>query len=85
MTTTYQDTARGFTARPQKQQIRLAMKFNRWTNAELARRAGISPGTVGNVLGARATCNPETAAKIADALNVDTTDLFTLEPITYAA
>ena len=83
--TTHQDTARGFTARPNKQQIRLAMQFNRWTNAELARRAGISPGTVGNVLGARGTCNPETAAKIADALNVETTHLFKLEPITYAA
>ena len=85
MATIYQDTARGFTARPQKQQIRLAMKFNRWTNAELARRAGISPGTVGNVLGARATCNPETAAKIAKALNVDTADLFVLEPLTGAS
>lgn len=83
--TDYQATRRGFTARPQKNQIRLAMKFHRWSMTELANRAGVSRSTVGNILGARDTCNPETAAKIAEALNVDTTDLFTLEPITYAA
>ena len=53
---------------------------------DLARAAGVSKGTVGNLAsGARTTANPETAAKIAKALNVDTDDMFRLEPITPAA
>lgn len=83
--TAYAESRRGFTARPHKAQIRLAMKFHSWTNSDLAFKAKVSTGTVGNILGARATCNPETAGKIAKALGFDTTDLFTLEQINYAA
>lgn len=85
MATKYQQTRRGFTARPHKAQIRLAMSFRQYTNADLAFKAKISPSTVGNILGKRETCNPETAAKIAKALGVETEKLFTLEEIEYAA
>lgn len=84
-TTKYTETRRGFTARPHKAQIRLAMTFKQYTNAELAMRAKVSTGTVGNILGKRDTCNPETAARIAKALGLETEQLFTLEPINYAA
>lgn len=85
MATMYQQSRRGFTARPHKAQIRLAMKFKQWTNADLAFKSKISPSTIGNILGARDTCNPETAGKIAKALGFNTDDLFTLEQISYAA
>ncbi|WP_188550055.1 helix-turn-helix transcriptional regulator [Sediminivirga luteola] len=61
------------------------MTFKQLTNADLAFKAKISPSTVGNILGKRETCNPETAAKIAKALGVETERLFTLEEIDYAA
>ncbi len=84
--TTYTETRRGFTARPHKEQIKLAMSFYRLTNAELALRAKVAPSTIGNILGTkRDTCNPETAAKIAQALGMGTERLFTLEQIEYAS
>lgn len=85
MANTYKQSRRGYTARPHKAQIRLAMDFKNWTNAELAFKAKVSTGTVGNILGARETCNPETAGKIAKAFGVETEKLFTLEEINYAA
>jgi lambda repressor-like predicted transcriptional regulator len=85
MSPAYKATRRGFTARPHKEQIRLALTFKQWTNADLAFKARISPSTVGNILGKRETCNPETAAKIAKALGVETERLYTLEQIDYAA
>lgn len=85
MSTKYKESRRGFTARPHKSQIRLAMDFKQWTNADLAFKAKISPSTVGNILGKRDTCNPETAGKIAKALGFETDKLFTIEEIEYAA
>ncbi|RBP66366.1 DNA-binding XRE family transcriptional regulator [Brevibacterium sanguinis] len=85
MAAAYDQSRRGFTARAHKEQIRLAMTFRQFTNAELAMRAKVSPGTVGNILGKRETCNPETAAKIAKALGCKTEQLFTLEEIRYVA
>ncbi|MCT1689911.1 helix-turn-helix domain-containing protein [Brevibacterium sp. p3-SID960] len=85
MSPAYNRSRRGYTARPHKEQIRLAMKFKQWTNADLAFKAKVSNGTVGNILGKRETCNPETAGKIAKALGLETEDLFTLETIDYAA
>lgn len=85
MATTYEQSRRGFTARPHKAQIRTLMKFQRWTNADLAFKSKVSPSTIGNILGARDTCNPETAGAIAKALGVETEDLFTIERISYAA
>lgn len=85
MATKYQQTRRGFTARPHKEQIRLAMTFRQLTNADLAFKAKLSPSTVGNILGKRETCNPETAAAIAKALGCKTEQLFSLETIEYVA
>ncbi|HCG55366.1 MULTISPECIES: helix-turn-helix transcriptional regulator [Brevibacterium] len=85
MATKYEETRRGFTARPHKSQIRTLMKFQRWTNATLAIRASVSPSTIGNMLGSRNCCTPETAGKVAKALGVETEDLFTIERIRYAA
>lgn len=82
----YSETRRRFAATVDSRSLRMALKFHRWSYADLARAAGVSKGTVGNLAsGARTTANPETAAKIAKALNVDTDDLFRLEPIKTAA
>lgn len=79
----YNETRRTLTARPKVSAIEMAMGFNNIkTKAELARAAGISKGTAGNLLnGKRATFNPETAAKIAKGLRVPTDALFVLEPL----
>lgn len=82
----YSETRRRFAAHVDSRSLRMALKFHRWSYSDLARAAGVSKGTVGNLAsGARSTANPETAAKIAKALNVDTDDLFRLEPIKSAA
>lgn len=79
----YEDTRRTLTARPNVSAILMAMKFRGMTKADLARRAGVSKGTVGNVLnGNRQTFNPETAHKLATALELPADDLFTLSPLT---
>lgn len=86
MATTYEQSRQGYTARPHKEQIRLAMDFKQWTNADLAFKAKISPSTIGNILGKRDSCSPKTAGAIAKALGVKNTEkLFTLEEIKYAA
>lgn len=83
---TYQDTSRRFAAHVDSRSLRMALKFHRWSYADLARAAGVSKGTVGNLAsGTRSTATPETAAKIAKALNVDTKDIFVLEPLTVAS
>lgn len=87
----YNETRRTLTARPKPGAIEMAMRFNNIeTKAQLARVAGISKGTAGNLLNeTRATFNPETAAKIAKGLRVPTDTLFTLEalrvPVTRSA
>lgn len=79
----YNETRRTLTARPKPGAIEMAMRFNNIsTKAELARAAGVSKGTAGNLLNAtRDTFNPETAAKIAKGLRVPTDTLFTLEAL----
>lgn len=83
---TYDETRRRFAATVDPRALRMALKFHRWSYSDLARAAGVSKGTVGNLAsGTRTSANPETAAKIAKALNVDTEDLFRLEAIRPAA
>lgn len=78
----YSQTRRRFAAHVDARALRMALKFHRWSYADLARAAGVSKGTIGNLAGGtRTTANPETAAKIAKALNIDTGDLFVLEPL----
>jgi transcriptional regulator with XRE-family HTH domain len=44
----------------------MALKFNNWSYGDLARAAGVSRSTVGNLTGGiRETANPETIAKVA--------------------
>lgn len=82
----YTETRRGFTATCSARALKMALAYNNWSYADLARAAGVSKSTVGNLAsGARTTANPETAAKIAKALKVKTSDLFDLDPIPYAA
>lgn len=80
----YEETRRTLTARPNVQAIRNAMRFrNNMNRAELARRSGLSKGTVTNILNRkRDTFNTETANSIADALGVSAEDLFMLESLT---
>ena len=86
MATKYEESRQGYTARPHKEKIRLAMEFKQWTNADLAFKAKVSPSTIGNILGSRTSCSPKTAGRIAKALGVKETEkLFTLEEIKYAA
>ena len=82
----YNDTRRNFTATCSARALKMALTYQRWSYADLARAAGVSKSTVGNLAsGARTTTNPETAAKIAKALNVKTSDLFDLDTVPYAA
>ncbi|MDN5639494.1 MAG: helix-turn-helix transcriptional regulator [Actinomycetia bacterium] len=73
---------RPFTARVNRPALRMAVRFNRMTYRDLAFRAKVSKSTIGNLLSGQAkTCNPETAAKIAEALALPTAEIFVLEPI----
>lgn len=75
---TYEETRRRFNATVNRPALKMALKFHRVSYAELARVAGVSKGTVGNLMSRRTTCTPENAAKIAHALHCQTQDLFTL-------
>lgn len=73
----YNETRRTETIRCNRSSLNMAMKLARWSNADLARMAGVAKGTVGNLRsGARTTCNVETAVKIEKALRVDAGDIF---------
>lgn len=71
-----------FAARVNSAALNQAMGFYRWSYADLARIAGVSKGTIGNLAsGTRKHTTPATAAKIAKALNTDTKHLFMLEAL----
>lgn len=71
-----------FTAKPHRAAIKSAMNFRGiTTKAQLARAAGVSRGTAGNLLNeTRETFDPLTASKIASALGRQPEELFTLAP-----
>ncbi|GAA1046087.1 helix-turn-helix domain-containing protein [Rothia amarae] len=76
---------RAFTARVKPGALKMALEFHRFTYRKLEQLSGVSKSTIGNLANGRATtCNPETAAKIAEAFGVSTNNLFMLEPIHYA-
>ena len=58
--------------------LRMAMTMNLLSNQRLATLAGVSKGTVGNILTSRNTCSEETAVKIAKALKLKPKDLFVM-------
>lgn len=75
-------TRRAFTARVNPAALRMALNFRRYSYREMERRSGVSYSLIGHlVTGQRSTCNPETAAKIADALDVETSEIFMLEAL----
>ena len=72
------------TARPEVRVNRANLKFAYRMRGidsyqQLATLAGVSKGTIGNLMTKRDTCNPETAAAIAKALNVKPDEIFTLK------
>lgn len=77
---TYNETRRRFTAEVNTSALKMAMQFNRMSNAEVAKYSGVSKGTISNLTsGARKNVNPETAAKIEKGLRVDAGSIFSLK------
>ncbi|MFI8595895.1 helix-turn-helix transcriptional regulator [Rothia koreensis] len=75
---------RHFTARVKfsGEPLRLARRMLRQSQADLAKRAGVSRQIVGFLeAGTREHCNPETASAISEALGVDFTALFELKAL----
>lgn len=73
---------RPYSARVHPGALKMARKFNRFSQRELADRAKVSHQIVSFLeTGKRKTCNPETASKLAEALNMPTQDIFLLEPL----
>ena len=52
------------------------LKKRDWTNAELARRSGLSEGGLGNVINGRRNPTPDTCRKIAKALKIPESEVF---------
>lgn len=76
----YRETRQRYQARVDARALRQALEFHNWSYADLARAAGVSKSTVGNLAGGtRPTCTPKTIAKIAKALNTKTKNLADLE------
>lgn len=76
-----QETRRSFTAKVNRPALKMAIKFHRFSYEQLADRAGLSKGTIGNLMTKRQTCTTESASKIAQALGVTTEDIFFLIPL----
>lgn len=76
----YNETRQRYVAHVDARSLRTALEFHRWSYSDLARAAGVSKGTVGNLArGTRTTTTPKTIAKIAKALNVKTSSIADLE------
>lgn len=60
--------------------LELALKFHGWSYRELAKRSDVSVSAISQYMnGYRSHCTVETARKLAEALKVDTADIFFLE------
>lgn len=53
-----------------KQGIEFALAERRMSKGELARRLGITPGTLSNKINKRGRCSPSSAGRMAEALGV---------------
>lgn len=89
---TYAEGRRRGNATVDTRALKMALRFSGLTKTEVARRAGVVPGTLSNLVnGHRKTCSIETAAGIAKALSCETGELFMLNvftgqsPVTNAA
>lgn len=83
---TYEQTRRRYISRIIRPSFVTIYKVRQFDSyQELATKAGVSKGTIGNLLtkgkAHRPTVTPEVAAKIARALGVDHDDVFVLEPL----
>lgn len=81
----YEETQRRFHTTVNKQAFNMLRTYNRLSIRELAKRAGVSHGIVGDLSsGRRITCNPETAIKIEQALGADPNTIFLVKvlPVT---
>lgn len=81
----YEETQRRFHTMVNKQAFNMLRKYNRMSIRELARRAGVSHGIIGDLSsGRRITCNPETAIKIEQALDADPNTIFLVKTLPVA-
>lgn len=81
----YEETQRRFHTMVNKQAFNMLRKYNRMSIRELARRAGVSHGIIGDLSsGRRITCNPETAIKIEQALGADPNTIFLVKTLPVA-
>lgn len=76
---TYEEGRRRGNATVDIRALNMAIKFSGLTKSGIAKRAGIVPGTLSNLInGHRKTCSVETAAAIARSLGCETSELFAL-------
>lgn len=75
---TYNESRRRGNAKVDRKALRMAIKFSGMSQAEVARKAKVSPQQISNLLHTRQYCGADTAGKIARALNTDAAELFTL-------
>ena len=75
---TYAETRQRGNATVDRRSLEMAIKFSKMNKAEVARKAGISQGTLSNLLHTRRTCTVDTAVAIAEALEVKPSDIFFL-------
>ena len=71
------EVQRTHTAIVKRDALSMALAFNRLSYRAAARRCGVSPSTIGNLMsGARKQVNPETAIKIERGLDVEARSIF---------
>lgn len=79
---TYEEGRRRGNVSVNRQALEMAINFSGMKNSEIAKAAGLAPSTISNLLHTRKTCSPETAAKLARALQQPTHKLFVLNVFT---
>lgn len=78
----YQEGRRRGNATVDRKALEMAINFSGMSKDEIARRAGLSPSTISNLLHTRKTCSAETAGKLAKTLKQPTHALFVLNVFT---
>ncbi|MHB8780959.1 MAG: helix-turn-helix transcriptional regulator [Candidatus Geothermincolia bacterium] len=70
---------------PMPEAIRRARILNRLSQAELAKRAGVSYSYINLIESGKRGCSPKTAGKIADALQLGMEELFVVDRRYYSS
>jgi Plasmid maintenance system antidote protein len=60
-----------------KTKVQICMARKGLTSFQLAKIAGVNPNTLNNAVNSGKACKPTTAGKIAEALEVDVTEILT--------